>query len=182
MSNSGPRNPSNFPALGYLTRVTTAWNELLIEQTADTQALWDDVKAGKFKLKNVAKLWANGLEGYYDVLVEATRTEGEASRPIWVHIPFSKRQGGTAEYAAVLSRQQPDRTECDGSDFKHVTEGHVLADAYKNLNMIGRRKLLIRLDTKVLGDAKLGQYTSFVTVRNRGAGQPLAIVLLDITE
>jgi hypothetical protein len=181
MSNNSPRNRSSFPALGYLTRLTTAWNGLLIEQTADAQAVWDDVKAGKFKVKNVAKLLANGLDGYYDVLTEATRTEGEASRTVWIHIPFSKQQGGPAEFPAALSRQQPENTICDGSPFKHTTDVDVLADAYTDLKMIGKRKLLVKLDTKQFQNAKEGQYMSFVTARNRGPGQPLVIVLLDIT-
>lgn len=182
MSKNRAKPRSNFPALGYLTRLTTAWNEFLIDQTADAQALWDDVKAGKFKAKSVAKLVANGVDGYYDVLTEATRSEGDASRTVWLHFPYSKTNGGTAEHPVELSRQQPDGLDLMGTHFKNMLTGDTIPlPAFGNLEMMGKRKLLVKVNPDVLEKADPGEYMSVVAPVNRGPGQPLVIVVLNIT-
>lgn len=183
MPNKRDQKPSNFPALAYLTRVSTAWNELLIDQTAAAQELWDEVKSGNFDAKNVAKLWANGMEGYYDVLTEAVRTEGESSRTVWLHFPYSKKAGGPAEHPVVLSRQQPDGLNLEGTHFTNMLTGKaILLPPFANLELIGKRKLLVRVNPAVLQKATAGEYTSVVAPTNRGPGQPLVIVVLVVSD
>src|SRR5438874_2715928 len=101
---------TNFPGLEYLTRVTTAWNEFLLGQAGTAQTLWEEVKNGQLDVKHVAKIWANTMEGYYDVALEATRTNADATRPAWLHIPFSRAIPSTLQHPITLSRSQPDGT------------------------------------------------------------------------
>lgn len=189
MTNKKDQLLTSFPGLEYLTRISTTWNEYLVDQASATQEVWDEVKNGNFDTKQVAKLWANGVESYYDVMVEATRSNIDANRPIWVHMRYSKATPTPMEHSVMLSRHQPDATTAEGTPFVSMDGSKTpllkagdKTKEYEPLNVVNGRKLNVKLNSDAVAGADEGQYMSLISVPNRGTEPPLAVLVLTVSK
>ena len=185
MSKKSHVAPASFPGFEYLQRVTVAWNEAMLDQARSMQGLWDSMRTGDFKLEQLAQAWVSGVESYYGVALEATRSNSE--RPVWLVVPFKKSEpNGTLEYPIALERLQPDETQAEASPFTDMRAGGLLElqpkdEIFSQLKVVGRR-LAVRLNPEVVKTVPAGEYMSFVFVASRGAQPPLAIVVLTVTD
>ena len=150
--------------------------------TPEAQTLWEEVKNGQLDVKHVAKIWANTMEGYYDVALEATRTNADATRPAWLHIPFSKATPSTLQHPLTLSRSQPDGTEIAETPFFLLGGQKKQEGLYSTAKLSGPRTLLVSLQQELVKGLTNGQYMSLVYVAVRGAEPPLAVILLTVAD
>ena len=168
---------SNFPGLAYVQRVGNRWLHAMLDNAKAGEELWEDAKAGDLSMGALGKLFANSVDGYYSVLTDAMRLDGDREGPVWLHVPFSKKKDydTTFERPIKLQRSQPAETDLRGTPFTNMNGGAPPKnELYDNIELIGSDTLLVKLTTAEVGTVDPGQYMSFVFAEGRGAGIPLA--------
>jgi hypothetical protein len=174
------------PGYDYAYRLVDAWQKALGAQGAIATDTWNQMKAGSFNLSSGMKAFAQSLDSYYGVVLEAWRGPEYVREPVWVHFDYSikDKKPSALESTVTLCRPEAANTTLDPTDFASMTGGAVPKDFRPDCSFpdAGHATVLVTLDVASVAKASPGQYMSFVLAANRGGEPPLVIVLLRVVE
>jgi hypothetical protein len=173
------------PGYDYAYRIVDAWQKAMAAQGAIATDAWNQMKTGTFKFSSGMKWFAESVEAYYGVVLEAWRGPEYVREPVWLHFDYDQKtkKPSALESTVALCRPEAPSTTLNATDFASMSGGSTLQPFYADYSFPDAAHATVKVTlnvTKVSG-APPGQYVSFILADNRGGEPPLVIVLLRIS-
>ena len=173
------------PGYDYAYRIVDAWQRALGAQGAIATDAWSQMKTGDFKLSTGMKAFAQSVEAYYGVVVEAWRGPEYVREPVWLHFDYSKAKPSAQKSVVTLCRAEAPSTALDTTAFTPMGGAGVARDDFYSKCIFpddNHSTVEVQLNVDNVKAAAVGQYISFILAKDRGSEPPLVIVMLRIRD
>jgi hypothetical protein len=175
----GGKTPPAFakvPGYDYAYRIAEASLKTLANQGDAVNDAWSQMKRGAYGVGSAMKTWVTLVEGWYDVVLEASRGPAYRKSPGWV--VFDRRDGAeTFERDVDVDVQNPGDLET--TNFERIGAHDSRAGGYKPAPTARGGKVSVRIDRALVRQFDPGLlFISFIFPKSRGPSEPLVIVVV----
>ena len=171
----------NVPGFRYVSRVFEAGYNALANQAERANGAWAEIKQGRWGFGSAMRMWAEAVEEYYGVAVEAAKGPVYAHRPAWLVFPYSKKNSPTLNDQAELDCRV-DEGELDYTSFEAFGKGKASKTLYRTAPQGKGTTVTVQLDKNQVKKLPNGDYVSFIFPKGAGSQPPLVIVVLRVTD
>ena len=176
---AGPA-PENFPGFDYLERVSGAAHNTIVANGRALTDAWNLMRGGSWDVPTAAKMWAQMVDNYSNVVEELWRVPNIPRQPTWVIIPFSLSDSAkSSEFR--LSQPLDAGTTLEATAFAALGTGTIVTNMLAQAPQVSGTHVEIELSQAALAQLTAGtSYLGFIVRTDASAGPPLAIVVIRV--